>query len=154
LAQAETPWTQKTEYIEHILIVDDEVEFVSSVRRHLKRRGFSPDYAFNGEAACQKMLLALEEDERFYDLVITDVVMPRMDGLVLLEWIQTTFPKTSVMVVSEFMDLVHLGSRIRPELDDIGRKPMTPESMMHLINNISQKRIERWQTGQNVHSAQ
>lgn len=151
--QAETSGIGKTKGIKHILIVDDEVEFVNSVRRHLKRRGFNPDFAFNGEVACHKML-ALEKDRRLYDLVITDVVMPRMDGIALLQWIQGTFPKTSVMVVSEFMDLVHLETRIRPELDGICRKPMTPESMMQLIGSISRKRVEWQQAGYSGYTVQ
>jgi DNA-binding NtrC family response regulator len=151
--QPQMPGVEKTECVEHILIVDDEVEFVRSVRRHLKRRGFTPDFAFNGEAACHKMLLASEEKELLYDLVITDVVMPRMDGIALLEWIHVTFPETSVMVLSEYMGPGYMGRRIRPELDDIGRKPVTPESMMHLINSISKKRAGLRQTGQSVHSA-
>lgn len=144
--QAEIPGNKKSVDVEHILIVDDEIEFVRTVRRHLKRLGFNPDFAFNGEVACHKML-ALQKDERCYDLVITDVIMPKMDGFTLLEWIQTTFPQTSVMVVSEFMDHVSLETRVRPELDDIGMKPMTPELMIELIENISKKRAKWQQTG-------
>ncbi len=125
--------------VEQILVVDDEAEFVSSVKRHLKREGFLADFALNGRSACVQML-ALEEKRRFYDLVITDVIMPEMDGLSLIKWIHEMFPRTSVMVVSEFMDIVHLEKKIRPELDDIGRKPMTPASMMQLIHSIRQKR--------------
>jgi len=139
--------------VEHILIVDDEIEFVSTVQRHLKRLGFNPDFALNGEVACDKML-SLQKDERCYDLVITDVIMPKMDGIALTQWIQTTFPETSVMVVSEFMDLAYLESRIRPELDDIGRKPMTPESMMRLIGSISRKRVGRQYVGRGSHAVQ
>jgi len=132
---------KKAKGIDKILIVDDEVEFVKSVRRHLKRRGFNPDFAFDGENACQKML-ELEKKAQFYDLVIVDVVMPKMDGISLLTWIHVVFPKTSVLVVSGFRDLEYLKSKIRPGLDDFGRKPITPESMMELIGNISKKRIE------------
>ena len=128
--------------IERVLVVDDEIEFVQSVKRHLKRKGFVIDFALNGNSACMTML-ALEEKKRFYDLVITDVVMPRMDGISLLRWIHDTYPGTSVMVVSEFVGIMHLETKIRPELDDIGRKPMTPESMLQLINGISRKR-DRW----------
>lgn len=129
----------KKENVEHILIVDDEVEFVSSVKRHLKREGFLADFALNGKIACLKML-DMEEKRRCYDLVITDVVMPEMDGLSLIKWIHDMFPSTSVMVVSEFMDMMHMEKKIRPHLDDIGRKPMTPESMMKLIHSIRDKR--------------
>lgn len=139
LEQSDIPIVGKKSDVKHILIVDDEVEFVSSVKRHLKREGFHADFALNGKSACVKML-AMEENQRFYDLVITDVVMPEMDGLSLIKWIHDTFPQTSVMVVSEFMDIVHMEKKIRPELDDIGRKPMTPASMMQLIHGIRLKR--------------
>ena len=135
----EKPATGKKSDVESILIVDDEVEFVSSVKRHLKREGFFTDFALNGRSACVKML-AMEENRRLYDLVITDVVMPEMDGLSLIKWIHEMFPRTSIMVVSEFMDFMHLEKKIRPELDDIGRKPMTPASMMQLICSIREKR--------------
>jgi DNA-binding NtrC family response regulator len=131
--------SEEAKCIHHILIVDDEVEFVGSVRRHLKRRGFCPDFAFNGESACHKML-SLKQENRRYDLVITDVVMPRMDGISLLQWIHGRFPETSVIVVSEFMNLAQLETKIRPELDAVGRKPMIPDQMMGLIESISSKR--------------
>jgi two-component system response regulator YesN len=140
----ERPGHDIAEGVEHVLIVDDETEFVSTVRRHLKRHGFKPDAAYNGEDACHKML-AVQKDGRCYDLVITDVVMPRMDGIALMYWIHDTFPETSVMVVSEFMDFERLEARIRPELDDVGRKPITPGLMMQLIGGISQKRLVRQQ---------
>ncbi len=129
--------------IDTVLIVDDEIEFANTVKRHLRREGVCADSAPDGRCACMKMM---ERDCRrlFFDLVITDVVMPGMDGITLLKWIQNIYPWTSVVVVSEFADLTLLRPQIRPELDAIGRKPLTPGAMMDMIGSIASKR-HRWQ---------
>ena len=130
--------------INRILVVDDEMEFVKTVIRHLKREGFQPEAASNGKNACRKMK-KLEGKKAFYDLVITDVVMPEMDGISLMEWIHEAFPQTSVIVVTEFGDVNQLKKRMRPKLDKICKKPMTPDSMMKLISDIQKKRSLWWQ---------
>ncbi len=130
--------------IDRVLVVDDEKEFVDSVIRHLKREGFQPESATNGIRACRKMK-ALEAQNAYYDLLITDVVMPEMDGITLMEWAHKFYPKTSVIVVTEFCDICPLKQKIRPLLDEICKKPMTPDSMMALIDRIQQKRSQWWQ---------
>lgn len=130
--------------INRILVVDDETEFVNTVIRHLKREGFYPDSATNGKNACDKMK-KMEDKNTFYDLVITDVVMPEMDGISLMEWIHRTYPATSVMVVTEFGDVHNFKKKMRPKLDEICIKPMTPDSMMKLIVGIQKKRSSCWQ---------
>ena len=57
-----------------ILIVDDETELVHMAKRKLERNGYEVNVAYNGEEALNK---ARKED---YDLIVTDVVMPVMDG--------------------------------------------------------------------------
>ncbi len=130
--------------INRILIVDDEMEFVNTVIRHLKREGFHTESATNGKNACYKMK-KLEGKKAFYDLVITDVVMPEMDGISLMEWIHKAYPQTSVIVVTEFGDVNRLKKKMRPNLDEICKKPMTPDSMMRLISGIQKKRSRWWQ---------
>ena len=81
--------TQKTSYatIHHVLIVDDEIEFVKTLKRHLKRQNFTLKTAQDGAEAIQLMARTAQEEEGI-DLVVSDVVMPRMDGIQLLEEIK------------------------------------------------------------------
>jgi len=57
-----------------IFIVDDETELVHMAKRKLERNGYEVNVAYNGEEALHKVH---EED---FDLIVTDVVMPVMDG--------------------------------------------------------------------------
>jgi len=62
-----------------ILIVDDEVELVNMAKRKLERAGYEVSVAYNGEEA-----LKLTKKEAF-DLIVTDVIMPVMDGFTLFK---------------------------------------------------------------------
>ncbi len=130
------------ETIKQILIVDDEAEFVNTVKRHLKRKGFSINSASDGKDACHKIQDAVSNGLPF-DLVITDDIMPNLGGIELLEWIKETQPGTSVIVVSGFGHTDMVMETIRPEMDDYAQKPLTPQKMMRLIGNIDLKRRRR-----------
>lgn len=84
----------------HILIVDDEYPIrewlVHTIRTN--RADFSVDSASNGEEAL-KMLHAAP-----FDLVITDIKMPRVDGLELLQNISASFPGIGTIVLSSYDD--------------------------------------------------
>jgi DNA-binding NtrC family response regulator len=62
-----------------ILIVDDEKVFSDYLRQILTRKGFDADVAHEGEEALRCC------EQKTYDLVLTDIKMPHMDGLALLK---------------------------------------------------------------------
>ena len=124
------------------MIVDDEAECVNMFRRHLRRKGFSISSASDGKEACHKIQDAVSRRLPF-DLVITDDFMPNVGGIELLEWIKETHPGTSVIVLSGFGYTNIVMEAIRPEMDDYGQKPLTPQEMMQLIGNIDLKRRRR-----------
>ncbi len=62
-----------------ILIVDDQVNTCKSLQAILKKSGYPSDYTLNGEEALKKV------QEKHYDIVISDIRMPGMDGMQLLE---------------------------------------------------------------------
>ena len=129
------------EAIKRILVVDDEEEFVNTITRHLKRERFILHSARNGEDAREK-IHQTTRDLRPYDLVITDVIMPKVSGIELLQWIKKNHAGVSVLVVSGFGDQNQVIGTIRPDMDACCQKPLTPFEMMKLIGNIDQKRRE------------
>jgi DNA-binding NtrC family response regulator len=82
-----------------ILIVDDEVQVASALRRLFRREGFAVEVALNGEEALQK-LPAFEPD-----LVISDFRMKGMNGAELLEKILRLAPRVVRILLSGHADL-------------------------------------------------
>lgn len=86
-----------------ILVVDDEPLLLNSVAGLCEALGFRGLRASNGEAA-------LPYIDAGVDLVITDVRMPRLDGLGLLRRIRATAPDLPVIVMTGYPDNPDLAS--------------------------------------------
>src|SRR5699024_9049119 len=65
--------------VQKILIVDDEQSIVTLLKYNIEKAGFETDAAFDGEEAIKK----IEENE--YDLVILDVMLPKLDGMEVIK---------------------------------------------------------------------
>ncbi len=85
-----------------ILVVDDDDLFRSMLRRTLERRGHSVIEAAEGRAALRTL------DEARVDLVITDIVMPDMEGIETIQALRRTHPHLRIIAISG-------GGRIRAE---------------------------------------
>lgn len=77
-----------------ILVIDDEQYIRTALREVLEREGFLVSAAADGKKG-----LELLEDEGA-DLVITDVIMPGIDGVATLEKIRAAHPDLPVIVIS------------------------------------------------------
>ncbi|ACL02015.1 response regulator [Desulfatibacillum aliphaticivorans] len=84
-----------------ILVVDDDVNITSMLRRLFQRRGYDVDEAINGKQALQVM------DQNLPDLVITDIIMPEMEGAELIMEIRKRAPGVKIIAISG-------GGRIQP----------------------------------------
>ena len=62
-----------------ILIVDDEIRIQEVIHEYCKIENFKTEFATNGQEALKKL------NETTYDLMILDIMMPKMDGFELLE---------------------------------------------------------------------
>jgi two-component system cell cycle sensor histidine kinase/response regulator CckA len=92
---------------ERILLVDDDWHVRSSAARALRSRGYTVYEAENGRAALRVL------DERPIDILVTDVVMPGMDGRRLFEAAHLRMPDLPVLFMSGYTDdeVVHRGVR-------------------------------------------
>ncbi|MGA2327837.1 MAG: response regulator [Bryobacteraceae bacterium] len=78
-----------------ILVVDDEPEIRALLRSLLSRKGYEIAVACDGVEA-----LSLCQEGSTLDLLLTDVVMPRMDGVQLAEKVSTLYPAARVLYMS------------------------------------------------------
>jgi|SRR3989344_2899605 len=80
--------------VKKILIIEDELPLAKALSLKLKKSGFSPVVAPNGEQALQLLLT-----EKF-GLIVLDLVMPKVDGFLVLEELRARGDTTPVIVTS------------------------------------------------------
>lgn len=121
-----------------ILIVDDELSMREFLSILLEREGFITDQAENAESA----LLKLESTG--YDLVISDVNMPGLDGLSLLKRIKILEPETAVLLITAFSTTEQAVEAMKQGAYDYIAKPFKVEEIKVLVRNALDKRnLER-----------
>ncbi len=77
-----------------LLVVEDDGKIASFIVRGLKQAGFAVDHASNGEDG---MHLALHEP---YDVAVIDIILPKLDGLSLIEELRRQKVNTPVIILS------------------------------------------------------
>jgi DNA-binding NtrC family response regulator len=77
-----------------VLLVDDEVEFVSALAERLNLRGFDADTATSGEEALQKIAASPPQ------VVLLDMLMPGMSGLETLKLIKRDHAEVTVILLT------------------------------------------------------
>jgi DNA-binding NtrC family response regulator len=132
-----------------ILIVDDESEMRVALETTLKREKFQLTCAEDGKKALDTL-----EDEDF-DLVLTDVRMPKLNGLELLRAVKEKSPKTQVVVMTAYgtidnavaamkegaFDYLIKGSGFSADVlvSTVNRAFLAPESSVHPTSHSSQQ---------------
>jgi CheY-like chemotaxis protein len=92
---------------EEILVVEDEPRVRAAMVEQLQSLGYAVSHAADGSAG----IAAFERAKRPYDLLLTDVVMPGINGKKLADEVTSRWPRTSVLFVSGFSqdNIVHDG---------------------------------------------
>lgn len=116
-----------------VLLVDDDEMVCLSLGRNLARHGYEVTTADSGHEA-----LALLERERF-DIVVSDLVMRRPDGLSILERTKALRPDTAFILMTGFGDLDSAIQAIRLGADDYINKPCEADDLAEHINRCVQK---------------
>lgn len=111
-----------------ILVVDDEAPVRDIVRKGLsKMGGYDVEAAQNGLEAIEKM----ERD--VFDLVLTDLKMPEMDGLELLKTIKGTRPETMVILMTAYGSIETAVEAMKMGANDYITKPVDfNDLLLHL----------------------
>lgn len=100
-----------------ILIVDDEPMMRSLVERILQRDGYTLAMAENGSEANDRM------KAQPFDIVISDVKMPVMNGFDLLRKVKTDFPRTVMIMMTAYGDTYTVKDALLLGADEYITKP-------------------------------
>ncbi|PIV19967.1 MAG: hypothetical protein COZ69_04315 [Deltaproteobacteria bacterium CG_4_8_14_3_um_filter_45_9] len=116
-----------------ILIVEDDPTVGESLRLLLKKKGHEILLASNGKEALQLFR------HKIVDLVITDVVMPKMDGIELLEAVKGLRPETEVIVISAQGTIEKAVQAMKLGASDFIEKPINPRVISLLVERALEK---------------
>lgn len=121
-----------------VLIVDDEDGIVFTLKKHLEMEEFTVDTAQNAVSAIEKV----KNDK--YHIVLTDIVMPEMDGIELLREIKRYDALTQVIMMTGYSTMDKTLSSLEYGANDYILKPF--KSVEHVIQVIdySVQKLERW----------
>jgi two-component system response regulator HydG len=122
--------------LEKILIIDDDVDICTLLKRFLERKGFEVSTSFKGQDGIQQF------KDGDYDVVLTDFRLPDMDGVEVLKTIKKIKPATPVIVITGYSDVGQAVKVIRLGAFEYVTKPIFPEEILMLVEDaLKQKDI-------------
>ena len=110
--------------MDRILVVDDEKKMRHILQLMLEREGFKAEQAENGKVA-----LAMLKEKRF-NLVITDLKMPEMDGMSLLDEAKKIDPDFPIMVITAYGTIENAVEAMRKGAIDYITKPFEEDEIL------------------------
>lgn len=106
-----------------VLVVDDEPVVRRSAERVLVAEGYIVDSVHNGAEAM------VRTEQNHYDLLLTDLRMPEMDGISLIRLMRRTQPSTGIVVITGYPSQETIEEALDLGIIDYLPKPFTPETL-------------------------
>ncbi len=112
-----------------ILVVDDEEGMRIALSEALSRAGFSVSSCCDGTEAVTKLRTS------GYSMVITDIKMPKMDGLTLLRETKKLSPETPVVMITAYGTVDNAVEAMKEGACDYLLKPFSFENVVEIVKN-------------------
>jgi CheY-like chemotaxis protein len=117
---------------ETVLVVEDEEPVRRMIRATLGRAGYRVVEARNGAEA----LVLYNQERDVVKLVLTDVIMPRLDGGALGEWLRSVDPSIRILFVSGYADSALEEKGVRMAGAAFLRKPFSPDALLRKVRDV------------------
>jgi len=118
---------------ERLLIIEDEDTLCESLKRVFIREGYEVDSADSAEAAFKFL------EDRSYDLIITDIILPGISGIELLTKYRKKNPAQKVMVITAYASLTTAVDSIKAGACDFIIKPLMHDEMKKAVRKALDK---------------
>lgn len=125
-----------------IMLVDDESITLKRLRRILEKKGYGVSAYSHPTGALKQM------ESKIYDLVVSDVKMPEMDGMDLMIRIKNRFPGTEVILMTGYATIDKAVEATREGAFHYLAKPFTPEQFLEKVENaLEQQQLRKKNLG-------
>lgn len=130
-----------------ILVVEDEPEMLSGIADNLEFEGYEVDQAENGEIAMKKLT------QNHYDLIISDVMMPKVSGFDLAKFIQKEQIPSGLILLTARTEEMDKVRGLELGADDYISKPFSLREFLARVKSVL-RRYNRQQTIPKVEAAE
>lgn len=113
-----------------ILVADDEPSVRQFVERALNYAGYAVTLAPDGNAALEAL------SKRQYDLLLTDIVMPDLDGIALSLKVAKDYPSTKILLMSGYANQRQRAHNLHFLTHDVMSKPFTLEELTQRVKDV------------------
>lgn len=117
----------------HILLTDDDPDILSTIADHLELHNMTVDFAYNGQQA-----LSLLENNH-YDVIVLDIMMPKLDGLLTCEALRNLGNTTPVLMLTARDTLDDKITGFQHGADDYLVKPFAMRELICRIEALGQR---------------
>lgn len=116
-----------------ILIVDDNIAMGEMCKELLKSRGYVSDVVASSKEAIEKISM-----DGIYTIVLTDLVMPEMDGIEVLKKVKQQNPHIDVVVMTSYGTVTNAVEAMKLGASDYITKPFKRDELVIIIEKILQ----------------
>lgn len=113
-----------------ILLVDDDTALLQSIQAFLKKKGFSVATAINGEKGLEYF------KSNLVDIIISDIKMPKMNGIDLLNNVKRMNSNTKFIFISGFSEIMETKEAYERGAHDFLTKPFGVKDLLNSIESI------------------
>ena len=118
----------------HILLIDDQVSFCRHIKVLLEQEGYDVTVAETPDIALQRL------SEQTFDILLTDMKMPGMDGLELFKASRKIDPNISGIIMTAFGSISSAVDSVKEGITDYLQKPFEPEALLIAIEKTLRER--------------
>ena len=119
-----------------VLIVEDEIRLANTLRDLLDLNGYTSDICHDGESGLDNALSAI------YDVILLDVMLPRMDGFTVLRKLRQTGCSTPVLMLTARSDISDKVTGLDSGADYYLTKPFDPKELLACIRALTRRQPE------------
>jgi DNA-binding NtrC family response regulator len=122
------------ENAKHLLIVDDEAPLREAIAERLGDHGFAVEQAGSGEDALVRL------SEFAFDVIITDLRLPGVDGRAVLDAALERYPDIIAIIITGYGTVKDAVNAIKQGAADFVTKPFQFDALLHVLNSALEQR--------------